>query len=350
MRKIFALMLVLLLSSQFFAEDLYLIYAPGCPHCQKVETFLTEYLPKHPGINLVKINLTTEYEKAYKLQKEVKVPFEYLGYTPKLIYKNDYCIGDVPCIEFIQKKVEENAENISKKEENGGLTIVKMTALAAVDAINPCALAVLIILLSMALLRYEKNKKMILFSGLAFTLAIFIAYLSMGLLIIAGYKAATEMASLQMKSLRTIIAVLAIVIGIFNLKDYFNYGGFGFVMEVPFSWRPKMKKIIKNAHTPIAAFIAGIIVSLFLLPCTAGPYFVASAILAPLTFMEAMPWLIWYNLIFIMPMLGITLLVYLGLAEMEKLQKWRNANIRNLHLFAALILIVFGILMLLGIF
>jgi cytochrome c biogenesis protein CcdA len=43
-------------------------------------------------------------------------------------------------------------------------------------------------------------------------------------------------------------------------------------MEVPLAWRPAMHKIIKKATSPIGAFIVGFVVSLFLLPCTSGPY------------------------------------------------------------------------------
>lgn len=67
------------------------------------------------------------------------------------------------------------------------------------------------------------------------------------------------------------IGILGILIGLANLKDFFWYGK-GFIMEVPLAWRPRMMKIIQAVVSPWGAFAVGIIVSLFLLPCSAGPY------------------------------------------------------------------------------
>jgi hypothetical protein len=39
-------------------------------------------------------------------------------------------------------------------------------------------------------------------------------------------------------------------------------------MEVPEAWRPKMRKLIKGVTTPYGAFGIGVLISLFLLPCT----------------------------------------------------------------------------------
>ena len=45
------------------------------------------------------------------------------------------------------------------------------------------------------------------------------------------------------------------------------------------AWRPKMMKIIQSAVSPMGAFVIGILVSLFLLPCSSGPYFVVLGLL-----------------------------------------------------------------------
>jgi len=88
---------------------------------------------------------------------------------------------------------------------------------AAVDAINPCAFAVLIILITTILGAGVKRKA--LYAGLAFSLSIFISYYLMGL----GLYSAVEAAGLT-QTIYVAVAVLAIVIGLFNLKDYLWYG------------------------------------------------------------------------------------------------------------------------------
>ena len=101
---------------------------------------------------------------------------------------------------------------------------------AAVDAINPCAFAVLIILITAVL--GAGNRRRVLYAGLAFSLAVFISYYLMGL----GVYSAVEAAGAT-QAIYVVVGVLAVLIGLFNLKDYLWYGRW-FVMEVPLAWRP----------------------------------------------------------------------------------------------------------------
>jgi cytochrome c biogenesis protein CcdA len=71
--------------------------------------------------------------------------------------------------------------------------------------------------------------------------------------------------------LKRIVGIVGLLVGLANLKDYFRYGK-GFIMEVPMSRRPAMMKITKKVTSPAGAFVIGVIVSLFLLPCSSGPY------------------------------------------------------------------------------
>ena len=112
---------------------------------------------------------------------------------------------------------------------------------------------------------------------------------------------------------------------------------------MPIKLRPKVKQIIKKITSPLGAFFIGLFVTLFLLPCTIGPYLIASGTLSALEFIKTIPWLIIYNLIFILPMLGITFLVYLGLSTTERVSDWKERNIKYIHLITGLLLIGLGI-------
>jgi cytochrome c biogenesis protein CcdA len=91
-----------------------------------------------------------------------------------------------------------------------------------------------------------------------------------------------------------------------------------------------------------------LIVSFFLTPCTGGPYFVAGGILSKTNFIQAIPYLLLYMIIFISPMIAITLIVYFGFMAVEDISGWREKNIKNLHWIAGLILLGLGIAMLFG--
>jgi cytochrome c biogenesis protein CcdA len=222
---------------------------------------------------------------------------------------------------------------------NRTLTFSAVVFGAAVDAINPCAFAVLIILITTILGAGVKRKA--LYAGLAFSLSIFISYYLMGL----GLYSAVEAAGLT-QAIYVAVAALAIVIGLFNLKDYLWYGKW-FVMEVPLSWRPALKGLIQRVTSVPGAFLVGFAVSLFLLPCTSGPYIVILGLLAKTASRpSAMLWLLLYNAVFILPMVAITVAVYLGVTTLERAERWRTEHLQVLHLIAGVILLLLGLGML----
>jgi len=55
-----------------------------------------------------------------------------------------------------------------------------------------------------------------------------------------------------------------------------------------------------------------------------------------------------YMLIFISPMVAITLIVYFGFMAVEDIGGWREKNIKKLHWIAGILLLGLGIAMLLG--
>ena len=92
-----------------------------------------------------------------------------------------------------------------------------------------------------------------------------------------------------------------------------------------------------------AAFIAGVLVTAFLLPCITGPYFVAGSLLKSLPLGTAALWLAYYNALFVLPMLIITVLVYASFTSVERAHAFREKNTRKLRLIAGILLIVVGV-------
>jgi cytochrome c biogenesis protein CcdA len=208
---------------------------------------------------------------------------------------------------------------------------------ALVDSINPCAIAVLLILL--AALMSQKDKKRALKMGLVFISAIFLAYLLLGIGLI-GIINLAGLAGIFHKT----IGVLAILIGILNIKDFIWYGGGGFVIEIPRRWRPTLKLLLSKATTTLGVFATGFLVTLFELPCTGGPYvFVLGLLSQNLDWSQVIPILIFYNLVFVTPLFILTGLIYFGFATIEKTEKWKERNLRLLHLIAGIIMIALGI-------
>ncbi len=237
------------------------------------------------------------------------------------------------------------------------LTLIRIITLAAADAINPCAFAVMTMVLVSVLLANPEKKNRVLVGGMAFTLAVFIGYFFYGLIMVQLFKSFIEFTSNIYPYLTKGLAIFAILLGIFNIKDFIKYQPGGLATEMPLSLRPRVEQIIKSVTNPAGAFIAGIFVTLFLLPCTIGPYIIATGSLSNVAngniFSLAalkllIQWLFLYNLIFILPMLGITLIVYFGVSTTEKLSEWKERKIRYIHLITGLLLIGLGIAILTG--
>ncbi len=317
-----------------------LYYGSGCPHCAKVESFLAKNNLEKNIIEKEIYHNPQNAEEFNQLCDEKGIKLIDRG-VPFLATKSQCLIGDDQIINYFQKELKTNnqvTQKNNKKFYQQKLTVPVLIGAALVDAVNPCAFAVLLLLM-ITILATGKRKKA-LFSGLAFSLAIFLSYFLMGLglySIIASFQAS----EIFMK----IIGIVAVILGLLNLKDYFWYGK-GFLMEVPLSWRPKMKKIIGGVTNPLGAFLIGFVVSLFLLPCTSGPYIVIIGMLGQkVTHAIAIKLLLLYNLIFILPMILISVGTYWGL-NIQKSEEKRSQNLKLLHLIAGIIMILMGVYLL----
>ncbi len=226
------------------------------------------------------------------------------------------------------------------------ITLINTIGYALVNAMNPCALAALVMILITILLANENKKYKVLLGGLYFTLAVFIGYTIYGLIIIQAFKTFSEFMTSISIYMKYILAILAIILGIFNIKDYISYKPGGLATEMPVKFRPFANLIIKKATSPFGAFLVGLFITMFLLPCTMGPYVIALGNVYKLSFLQIIPHMLLFNFIFIIPMIAITLAVYFGLSSAEKVGEWRDRNIRRIHLIAGIILLILGIAML----
>ncbi len=229
-----------------------------------------------------------------------------------------------------------------------GLNFLKITTLALADSVNPCALAVLAMVLMAILIQNPEKRKRVLFGGLAFVTSVYLGYLFYGVIIIQFFKTFAEILRENSIYVFNGLAILAMVLGALNIKDFFYYKKGSLGTEMPIWMRPRVKKIIGEITSPLGAFIIGFFVTIFLLPCTIGPYIIASGLLSELGVIAALPWLLYYNLIFVFPMLVIVCIIYLGFTRIQEVSGWKDKNIKALHLIAGLLLFLVGLSLLMG--
>ncbi len=339
---------------------LYFFYGMGCAHCATVELFIDQLELKYPGIDIKYFEVYNDRENLLLLNDffdAYEIPRDQRG-IPAVFVSNKYFVGDQPILENLENEILYNpgGECPSLEKINGAgvtgatspleklkaLSLITIIGAAIVDSINPCAIAVLLILLGALLVSGDRKKAFK--AGLSFTLSIYIIYFLFGL----GLFSVIKISGLSYWFYK-VIGILAIVIGLANIKDYFWYGAGGFVMEIPRRWRPSLKKLLQKVTTPLGAFLIGFVVCLFELPCTGGPYiFILGLLAEKTTQLLAIPVLLLYNLFFILPLIIITLLVYFGFTNIDKATKWKDRNIRRLHLVAGIIMLILGFIVVFG--
>lgn len=358
MKKIlFILSLLIILPLNVSAQEkksVIYFYADWCPHCQNVDKAFKEN-GIYEKYNIQKLNFDEPMNKV-RLKNMLKDK-GYAGSAgiPAIFIDDIVLTGDKDIIEYFVPKEKgiiekiraffgglfSSDENIMGAESASGVPLAALISAALVDAINPCAFAVLILLV--ATVTNAQGKRKALQAGLAFSLAIFVSYFLMGL---GLYKAITIF-NLPL-IISSVVGILAILLGLANLKDAFWYGKW-FIMEVPLSWRPKMQTILRHVTSPFGALSAGLLVSLFLLPCSSGPYVVIVGLLAERVDMAStVSQLALYNLIFVTPMIAITLAMYFFDIKGKKLEQIRKDNLKLLHAIGGTIMLVMGIYLLKG--
>ncbi|MCX6688361.1 MAG: hypothetical protein NTZ39_01465 [Methanoregula sp.] len=99
-----------------------------------------------------------------------------------------------------------------------------------------------------------------------------------------------------------------------------------------------------------AAFVLGILVGLFELPCTGGIYLAILGLVSTnYTLAEGLPYLILYNLIFVLPLVVILALVAFRLNP-ERADVWRVRHRKVLRLAVGIAMILLGVLIFMGMF
>lgn len=274
---VFAILLLLPVSAKANEKviNIHLFYGNGCPHCAAEEEFLSDYLKDRTDVKLYKYEIwydSHNQELLSKVQKEMGttnkngVPFTVIGKKTIVGYadgvtdeqikdtinyylNNDYrdyageITGKVKKTEVKEDTIKDESKTEDKKEnkmekaddtkdsdqtdENvtvpvlGKINAKKVSLpilavlLGFVDGFNPCAMWILIFLITMLFNMKDRKKMWIL--GLTFILTSGIVYL---MFMLAWLNLATFISKIAF--IRLLIAVIALVVGLINVYKYID--------------------------------------------------------------------------------------------------------------------------------
>ena len=226
------------------------------------------------------------------------------------------------------------------------LTLGIIIGAAVIDSINPCVFGVLIFLIAFMLKLFKSPAKMLL-GGLFYSAVVYVTYLLLGFGILklalnTGVAAAFYWGA----------ALIAIMAGLLEIKDYFWYGK-GFTLQMFPGGAQRLKyytnKIgkMEGKHPAVLLLVTallGVFVVLVELPCTGAPYLAILGLLSKGEFAAAVPLLLLYNLVFIFPLFIIIGIAYFGTSS-KKLENWRKEHRGPMRLVIGLFLLALGLYM-----
>jgi len=206
---------------------------------------------------------------------------------------------------------------------------------AAIDSINPCAIGVLILMISV-LLSAQQSVKRLLFLGSLYILSVFTVYLFAGLGLMYFF-ARLPLAIAEYISI--IVGVLIVFAGLLEIKDFFWYGQW-FSLSIPPFLAKRLHNYTSNATVAGVIFL-GAFVSAIELPCTGAPYLAIITLLSQYFDVTAFLLLVFYNIVFVGPLVGILILVACG-KKLHEIKHWKEMNKPYMRLFIGLLLIAMG--------
>jgi len=333
----------------------YFFYNEYCGECQKSLTFMDGFRERHPNVVIRSFDIANNPDNQQLFQQfddRYGVP---LSPVPAIFTGEWEIMGNENIQSHLDEIVASEEANLTAGKPpfalpavpsftttgTQELTVPIVIAAAVVDGLNPCALAVLLFLL-VTIVSVGSRKRM-LQVGLTYIGAVFLFYFISGL----GVFTFVQVSGIP-KIFSTAAAAVAIIVGIVMIKEAF-YPGRGLLLAIPESKKGTITRYIHESTLP-AAFVLGILVGIFELPCTGGIYLaILSMITSRMTFAAGLPLLILYNIAFVIPLLVVLAVVYFGIPP-ERLENWRNDRRMLIRLVMGLFMIGIGIVVLWTVF
>ncbi|RKZ34400.1 hypothetical protein DRQ33_02250 [bacterium] len=223
------------------------------------------------------------------------------------------------------------------------------------DGINPCAFGALVFFITFLTIA-ERKKNEILLVGLAYTIAVFITYYAVGAGFL-GFLASLPIFEIIARWVYILTGVLAVGLGILSIIDFVKakQGKLSeMTLQLPDKLKKKIHRVIIAENEPrktkrnflVAAFITGFFVSLLELACTGQVYLptIIYVLGIPGLRMKAHLYLLLYNFMFIIPLLVVFVISYMGTTS-EQLNGFLKKNTALIKFLTALMFFGMAVLL-----
>jgi cytochrome c biogenesis protein CcdA len=226
------------------------------------------------------------------------------------------------------------------------VTLPTVIAAGAVDGINPCAFTVLLLFITAmtaSLQVGEQNvrnlRARLVGMGSIYIVAVFLTYLALGVGILNSLDFFT-----QKHAPARFAALLAILFGLWMLKDYF-LPDTGWRLQAPPQIGEVARRMANKATLP-ALVVGGFLIGLCTVPCSGAVYLGVLSLLAlQPTALQGYAYLVLYNIVFVLPLIAI-LIAASRRPTLRQLARWNLHHKASMHLVLGGGVVVMGLLIL----
>lgn len=232
-----------------------------------------------------------------------------------------------------------------------------------VDGINPCAFTVIVFFISYLALQGYRKKELIVI-GLSFIFSVFVTYSLIGLGI---FNFLYRMKSFWffIRIFNISVGIFSIILGIFALYDLFKFiktkNTQGLILQLPKAIKSRIHSVIGLHYRKskegsldkprlvflrliLSALVTGFLVSILEAVCTGQLYLPTIAFVLKTTpfKLQALAFLVVYNIMFILPLLAIFLLALFGVTS-GQFANFLKKNLASVKIIMAFVFFSLGI-------
>ncbi len=346
-KKILVLAGLLCVSAVSFAQEkveFALFVSPTCVHCNKLKQEYWGPLQEKfkDTVHFTEYDISTP-QGSLAFQKTAEaygVPKNKMGY-PAAAIGSTYLMGYPQEIGMYAENAIEKARLLHEKtnvvtvaqenvREQAKSTFAKFTVWAIIgngliDGINPCAFAVIVFFISF-LTVYKYNRREIVLVGVSYCVAVFLAYLLLGLGVFK-FLYAMRGFTYVIKGFYIVTAAVCLLFFVLSAYDFWIYKktkkSNGMLLQLSLNNKTRIHKIMgfflrdkqkSSLRLVLAALTVGFGVSLVEAVCT-GQVYVPTCVLImqePCLRAKAVFYLVLYNIMFIVPLVTVFVLALLG--------------------------------------
>ena len=342
----------------------------GCLDCQGKKAQLEEWVAKVPNVRIGVFDLTKEENKAIDaaLFQIYRIPESKWASIVKLYIGEDYLSGSdfryenfmeavskyqdkgapPPWEKVTQDALKTGEERIVERFKKFSLWGVLVAGL--IDGLNPCAFATIIFLVSYLSFLGKQNREILTY-GIIFTFGVFVAYILTGMGLMAGLRQLSGF-PLITKGIYLVIGIFAFALGIISFYDYiqFRRGQMAKMMlQLPMALKKKVHGIIRvQTRSPKAGFLGtfllGFVIAITEVVCTGQVYLPTIGYIMTLPKLRghAFSYLVLYNIMFIVPLVGIFVAAFFGVTS-ERMALVTKQHTGTVRLLTGILFIGLGV-------